>query len=1533
MSIRQQMLVTCLPTGRNGNAMRLSVLISPRLASTAARPQLQSFAFHQWPAKLSSLTFDVFFGGNGLHALAHPISGAPNPRDDLWDALFPGTTFVRSYKFPALESQEILSYPAANVSSFTENKYVKVATNAPDELLDAERLASSGYFGKIAPSAKVDGERIGGPKAAAIRRTLRRKDARGTSGRYDVAAIAPAAPNPAIDFALAGRFFDGEAQARLPITAPTAADELDFHQRVSALGAHPKLLRLLGLAADLEVDLPDAAGGLAGSQPILVWVVPRWSSQAPVSSESPPTVTRRSDFFPAARPPSSASNAPKESDLVGGLLNLANVYRDGRRVFELSELDADAAALKLTQFGSTVVDTVRRFGLTTTSQPSTTRQPDGGTVSGTLDEAEARKLAPPSLRSAGITLTRTGFAQKLKDQIIKTLDHQAALVNHRKPDLYADDLVRGFAIDVFDVTAGRWFPLCRREGEASFLSGNLQVPLEASDGWISLAVTSPPPGSVAPSAAKLSLHESMFRWDNWSLAVPPPGKTILPDGTATTTTVDSGSAALGLDVSYEVPTSPADALPILRYGRQYYVRARAVDLAGNVRAFGDPTSTDFTRAAGPFAFARLEPVLPPTLLFRRASTPGESVETMVVRSNFDTGDADALPCERHVAPPKTDQKNAEVHGMWDTSTGLDANAYSQIVAREHGSFDERDGAGNLVHPMATADEGNYGKPYYDVDTLTFDVEGSKTSQLPYLPDPIAHGTAFKRLPGDADGAQTRVSFTEDQNGTALAWPDRAPFRLVLRAGTAGKTALPGALEVSLPKGEVVAVAYSTYHGPEDIRQLALMRWIARTAEDPALPTDADDHDLNTYRIARWMKGQIQASARRASRESPDPPALELMVRAARDANRKGVKNLSPEAARLQKIVGGTLSLVGPDRTLTLVHAVRQPLIRPGIGSIQVARSLGWTFAHLTSYQLIVDEKSTSEVEIYATWTEVADVASFQGRQLLPREQMVLKHRIPVTPSDFPTRHDFGDTKYRKVTYKTVATTRFADFFTDRRVLRFDATTPAHVLDADPQLFGAVGVVPGSEAVKSLDGSVTYERQEPGMTGGDYALDYATGEIARVPGGRLPTNENVGVSYLSPPITRSGDVEETVKIPSSARPAAPRVAFVIPTFGWTRASSSNTVQSTRSGRGLRIYLERPWWSSGDEEMLGVIAWSDVSLAPQQGAASPREDKPTGKRTPKFVNLKKQRALPYVTRWGRDPAWSSAATTDLPTVLDFGGNPLRQTDLTIDEASNTTVGVAGYPVTFDDSRDLWSADVVINTSAYFPFVRLALAAYQPNSIPGTHLSRVVYADMIQLAPDRMLTMAFDNQSPRSVSVTLTGATYSSTEPGHPAEVEVSVEQRRPEVTDANDELGWELIGGSTVLLAGMVGAGGQGAWSGQLELPVDRGQRRLRLVVREFEKWEQRPATFTDPGLARRLVYVETVELPGPEPKPSPSASSSPSPSSSASPSATPRAVSPSPTTSPTSSPRGGPGAGAASSPPPREIEANLSDDHQAAPPTP
>ncbi len=278
---------------------------------------------------------------------------------------------------------------------------------------------------------------------------------------------------------------------------------------------------------------------------------------------------------------------------------------------------------------------------------------------------------------------RSGRAAELKVKIEKDYQKQLLLKGKQEVGLFAEDLVRGYAIDVWDEEVGRWFSLCSRSGVATFGvgEGSVAVPLEPDFGWITLALTKPPKGSTTDEKQKeLSLHEALFRWANWSLVATRVGKAV--NNAERPESIQNGPATdFELSVQYRVPTTPEGVLPVLRYGKSYRVRARVADLAGNVTPFGDPASKDFAEASDLQAYDRLEPGPPPELLMRNPRTEGESAERMVIRSNFDTPAAATVPSLRHVAPPKVDQFSAELHEMFDTPGGISPDSYDVIAAR------------------------------------------------------------------------------------------------------------------------------------------------------------------------------------------------------------------------------------------------------------------------------------------------------------------------------------------------------------------------------------------------------------------------------------------------------------------------------------------------------------------------------------------------------------------------------------------------------------------------------------------------------------------------------------------------------------------------------------------------------------------------------------------------------------------------------------------------------------------------------------
>lgn len=327
------------------------------------------------------------------------------------------------------------------------------------------------------------------------------------------------------------------------------------------------------------------------------------------------------------------------------------------------------------------------------------------------------------------------------------------------------------------------------------------------------------------------------------------------------------------------------------------------------------------------------------------------------------------------------------------------------------------------------------------------------------------------------------------------------------------------------------------------------------------------------------------------------------------------------------------------------------------------------------------------------------------------------------------------------------------------------------------------------------------------------------------------------------LTRTGPAR-TLIVPSSARPATPRIVHVLPTFEWERVTAQgDETRSRRRGNGLRVYLDRPWLSSGVGELLGVVLGDSGSNPPYPG---PR------------------------TGWGRDPAWETAKISDISSsVFERGVGLGDHVDVRVDAAEGGTVLIVPHAVAFDSIRKLWYADIDLEPQAsWFPFVRLALARYQPHSVKGCCLSAVVQADFAQLAPDRFLSaMPREWEAhgrPTAWDVALSGPapTRSSAEaelgsrPDTGGRFElaagrcVRVEVQR-HAFPAEGELGWERISEATVTSSPPEAPL---LWAAHVTVPPARAEDTLRLLVIEEEAWLEDNAT---PGF--RPVYVETLPL--------------------------------------------------------------------------
>jgi len=206
---------------------------------------------------------------------------------------------------------------------------------------------------------------------------------------------------------------------------------------------------------------------------------------------------------------------------------------------------------------------------------------------------------------------------------------------------------------------------------------------------------------------------------------------------------------------------------------------------------------------------------------------------------------------------------------------------------------------------------------------------------------------------------------------------------------------------------------------------------------------------------------------------------------------------------------------------------------------------------------------------------------------------------------------------------------------------------------------------------------------------------------------------------------------------------------------------------------------------------------------------------------------------------------------------------ETGLSIEEREQVVVGVAGHAVGYDGDRQQFFCDLDVDAGdTYHPFVRLALARYQPHSVKDAELSRIVLAEFIQLAPDRMAWIARDSENPRCLAVTVSGTGYlGNASLPCASQVEVRLERF---LAAAEGGIGWVPASPEPSSLLDTQAIAGQTVWTGTVEVPPDRDDALFRLVVQEYEYFLGNvPELLGNPlgeGRDRRLVYVDAVEIP-------------------------------------------------------------------------
>jgi hypothetical protein len=1077
---------------------------------------------------------------------------------------------------------------------------------------------------------------------------------------------------------------------------------VDFHKIISSLTEHPALLRHLGLV--VHIGVPRSTIATAGGT---VRLLPQWTSL--LDSAGGTGQFRKIDrrlwmgwrLDPAAVQPFTAA-----SRRVAGVLDIG-----ARSAFSVQSLALDSAVLQAVSMVATL-------------------------------PPEGERTAPPALRSAGLMILLEDRGQATHSDIAAAV----AGIRGASPGsaLAAEDIVRGYRLDVFDLDRNAWQSLHARQVTYAVQDAPLIDPVD-DEGSHHPSATGPPvePGAEPGATAPIFLHESFVRWDGWSLSAPRPGRSLSvdpsgPDPTRPETmpqrTTNDPLTQAGLRIETRVQSR---SLPRLRFGHRYQLRIRTVDLAGIALDLAQanamwqrpliPIAASGQRVApaelgsATVRFARFEPVPPPVII--QSNPEPESPHLLVVRSGTDDPALAVTRVECRLFAPKGSVELAEWHGMFDDAIG------SGNQARVRASYDVA-ARGSGVLPNAGSDE------------------------LPYLPDPLSIGVAIAGALGVAPGTTPGIEWR------GSSW-DR-PKPITLRVEVNDLHFQPG----PLPDQDGLLITIKL-----DPARRARLRI-------SSLIPDGTPFGLLDWLGEDKVDGELDEDQRRALRRAIDDSRHVMFT---------------------------------PWDTLEVVHAVQRPLAAPDLREEpEVARRPGDTDFQ-TNCSLIPEPLSTGSIQLGAQWTDVVDdpavrltppapgaampwlrpVSTVVGSTDLDEPQLVegvlpLETRTDIyaVGSTLP-RLQFADTKRREVTFTATAVSRFAAFF---------------------------------------------------------------GEFVNQPDR----------------FTRTGSPARA-EVQSTARPAAPVVVDAVPIVSTANASTTAGV-TVREGGWLRIWLARPWFSTGTGEMLGVVVMNSTPLGPED----PMYDLVSVAGTdaahagPSFAGLRPEHFVGVV-------AVESGVV--LPESLDRLGQP-------------PTVSIAQYAPEFDFETQRWFVDLQVEPffGLYFPMIRLAVVRYQPTSVPGDtapdgtprsahhyKVSPVVLLDPMPLFPHRRLVVKKVIKPTHSLlMLELSGPTYTATttlqsEPTAKAFALSQVVARPQARAPVEFAAGGEHWFGSTEIRFKRQDP--SKPWRLQLEDDQlrDLGPDVERILVIEQDHVPFDPAMPTDGEWAPRTIFAAVVEgpfLPGP-----------------------------------------------------------------------
>lgn len=1339
----QEIIFTTLPHQRatvdGKDVLKVSVFASVKLSTPNDTTLAQFEDILSWPQKVLDADFK-FRLQDGILLDASLQQELISP--ELFRNIFhPGIKVDDFKEEEDLSVKRIHSFPVSHIQDFIFQSYKKEAIVEPELKVTPEKFVDENNLGAISRvklnlqsvqqavkpdrSAKMPASQLMIFKEKDDEKDLRMNLQQNKFRRFERQM------NPKDDFTQLRQFHKTD-RLKTKLTIKPKKPSFEFHDILSVISSYPQMMRKLGIVLDFIIPWNSTIPNKGTIQ-----LVPN----ALIFEEEGTTVST----------PATTYEITGTGFYIGDKAN--SIFKQGfvkinTDEFSVVQVDADGTALKTSNMVENKVQQIARY-YEVRSELMTSKR---------LQMRETEEVDPPEdeglpfMRSAGIAVTKNGMAEHLFSRVSNNLQIKQSFktttptlfqvqpkqkvqgsitspvlqLKVKMPDkiLYSDDVIQGYRMDIaYEDDPEQWYSLHRRQEKYTWFDEQnnpyLIAGIEPDEGFIQLGVAEDPddPDDVFVS-------ETLARWEGWSLSVRKPGyainesddyelkpgETVKKDFVHTDKALESRKYQYDSDLDFRVNAQSKivpGSLPKLRFGKRYRIRIRAVDLAGNsVPLDSQPESPELTIRSN-IRYIRYEPLSSPIVLTGNELRDGEFLESMVIRSNFDKSAADyenSYPAGgkkfedhslRYLLPPKNSQLMAETHGMFEKAFGDPQKAQEiyNIITSHEGLYERKEKTKEKIYQPSEV-------------------------EINYLPDPMAAGVALFL----ADGF--------DHTHTQSFEPRMFSFftNQEIQTGNTDSVSKPedwyncGYIRIHLEEGEQDA------------------RW------------DTSSRQL-TISMPKGLRKRLRFSTFWREQDLNELSAIWQMIKEDSPGNLNNLKELA---------FSGRHWMVSPSRELELVHAVQQPLEAPVIQHLLPDRDFKETTVAV-NIQMKIHGESTEKVELQARWTEQQDdgisvtIKEKQGRNSIadiqvnyqddvmtkgtvPKPEVLVRPQVqnlqvmPFKKFQMRTQAEFEkDPQPASLKMNKIYQTQSVSWQKLEQERKIAPKTIVNQVKFDVQEHRF-------SLMKNVKLRINPLIQKFGDTKHRW-VDYKLVAVSRY----REYFDKILAANPGLTTTRESEWTERVNIPSSARPKTPEIDYIIPTFEWRKSQTTDAVRHQRVGGGIRIFLKRPWYSSGDDEMLAVI------LPNPQARQTMMAVLPSG-------------YTDYYTNWGIDPLLYSVQPAGYsPQPADFRMNPVIDEDLQYPGRGTAKARAVAYPVRFDENRQTWFCDMSINPgNMYFPFIRLMLARYQPYSVRKEEedvcLSPVVAADFIQLMPERQTTVSFKKDDSNSrFTVTVEGAIY--------------------------------------------------------------------------------------------------------------------------------------------------------------------------------